>query len=141
MAIKFRQPTIGLNFPFTDNAGKGDYLDLTVIPEQEIKSNLIHLLLTRKGSRYFLPDFGTNLYQFVFDPIDDIIMGKIENEIIDACEKYLPNLKINKINITQYNTDITYVADDRKQHTLSIDIDYTISSRSFQSTDTVTITF
>ena len=61
---------------------------------------LIHLLLTRKGSRYFLPDFGTNLYQYIFEPLDEITLGKIESEIQDAVEKYIPNLKLNDVIIS-----------------------------------------
>ncbi len=48
--------TYGINFPFNDSL-KGDYLSLSQNPDQEIRSNLIHLILTRRGSRYFLPDF------------------------------------------------------------------------------------
>ena len=73
--------TFGINFPFTDS-GRGDYLKLTTNASDQIKSDLIHLLLTRKGTRYFMPDFGTNLYQYLFENIDDVVIGKIENEII-----------------------------------------------------------
>ena len=40
--------TYGLNFPFRDSE-RGDYLELTQFQQQEIKADLIHLLLTRKG--------------------------------------------------------------------------------------------
>jgi hypothetical protein len=49
--------TYGINFPFIDSFD-GKYLDLSNYTNEEIRSSLIHLLLTRKGSRYFLPDFG-----------------------------------------------------------------------------------
>ena len=42
--------TYGIDFPFRDSQ-KGDYLNMTEIPEKEVRANLIHLLLTRKGSR------------------------------------------------------------------------------------------
>ena len=61
--------TYGLTFPFRDSFD-GKYLDLSSTTEKEIRNNLIHLLLTRKGSRYYLPDFGTRLYEFLFDPLD-----------------------------------------------------------------------
>jgi phage baseplate assembly protein W len=133
-----RKTTYGINFPFGDS-DNGDFLKLTKIPESEIKSSLIHLLLTRRGSRYYLPDFGTNLYQYIFEPLDEIIITKIENEITDSVEKYIPNLKINKINIEQFYDNIEYINDDKKQHSVRINIDYTITSRTFQSSDTVTL--
>ena len=48
--------TYGINFPFQDSK-TGKFLSLSENTNDEIRSNLIHLLLTRKGSRYFLPDF------------------------------------------------------------------------------------
>ena len=98
--MNIRKKTYGINFPFYDS-DNGDFLKLTPTIEAEVKSDLIHLLLTRKGSRYFLPDFGTNLYQYIFEPLDEVIIQKIEDEINNAVEKYIPNLEINQINIKQ----------------------------------------
>ena len=38
--------TYGLSFPFNDSI-RGDYLELTQFQKDEIKSDLLHLLLTR----------------------------------------------------------------------------------------------
>ena len=138
--MNIRKQTYGINFPFLDGTN-GDYLYLTEIPEREIKSNLIHLLLTRKGSRYMLPDFGTNLYQYVFEPLDDIVKANIENEIYDSVAKYIPNLKVNKITLTQFYDNPDYAGDDIAQHKVAVNIDYTITSRTFSSSDNITLTF
>jgi phage baseplate assembly protein W len=135
-----RKQTYGINFPFK-NGNNGDFLNLTDIPEKEIKANLVHLLLTRKGSRYFLPDFGTNIYQYIFEPLDEIVKNNIETEINEAVNKYIPNLKINKIIITQFFDDPQYSGDDDKMHTVTVGIDYTITSGTFQASDIVTLTF
>ena len=55
----------GVTFPFRDSFD-GRYLDTTDFEDDEIRSSLIHLLLTKKGARYFLPDFGTRLYEYIF---------------------------------------------------------------------------
>ena len=60
--------TYGINFPFNDSRN-GKYLSLSNDAAQEIRTDLIHLLLTRKGTRYYLPDFGTRLYEFIFESI------------------------------------------------------------------------
>ncbi len=44
--------TYGINFPFR-NSLTGNFLDLSETKDEEVRTNLIHLLLTRKGSRYF----------------------------------------------------------------------------------------
>ena len=101
---------------------------------------LIHLLLTRKGSRYFLPDFGTNLYQYIFEPLDDITLGKIEAEIQDAVEKYIPNLKLNDVIITRVGDEEKYKNDTEREHQIRINLDYTITTKTFQTSDKLSIT-
>jgi phage baseplate assembly protein W len=90
--------TYGVSFPFLDST-QGKYLDLTQERRDEIRADLIHLLLTRKGSRYFLPDFGTRLYEYLFEPLDLPTFNDIEQEIRDSIQKYLPNLQITSITI------------------------------------------
>jgi phage baseplate assembly protein W len=90
--------TYGINFPFRDSR-RGDYLELTELQSQEIKADLIHLLLTRRGSRYFLPQFGTRLYEFIFEPFDGVTFTAIESDIRDAIENFMPNLLVNSLSI------------------------------------------
>ena len=90
--------TYGLTFPFRDSFD-GKYLDLSNYNDEEIRSNLVHLILTRKGSRYYLPDFGTRLYQYIFEPNDVTTFSLIESEIRDAVSKYIPNLTIDTIQV------------------------------------------
>ena len=90
--------TYGVNFPFLDSS-MGKYLSLSETADEEIRTNLIHLLLTRKGSRYFLPDFGTRLYEFIFEPLDGPTFSEIESEIRESVQEYLPNLTITKISV------------------------------------------
>ena len=75
--------TYGIDFPFRDSA-IGNYVRLTATPEKEVRANLIHLLLTRKGSRFLLPDFGTRLYEFIFEQNDMVSYAQIEEEIIKS---------------------------------------------------------
>lgn len=90
--------TYGLNFPFR-NSSQGDYLELTELEQQEVRADLIHLLLTRKGTRYFLPNFGTRLYEFIFEPFDGLTFSAIESDIRDAVATFMPNLLLNQITI------------------------------------------
>jgi hypothetical protein len=90
--------TYGLFFPFQDSR-RGDYLALTEYEAQEIRSDLIHLLLTRKGSRYFLPEFGTRLYEYIFEPFDGLTFNAIEADIRDSISQFMPNLIVNNISI------------------------------------------
>ena len=93
--------TYGINFPFLQSP-KGNYLRLTETSDEEIRTNLVHLLLTRRGSRYFLPDFGTRLYEYIFEPLDGATFEDIRSEIEEQISTYIPNLTINNITIEPY---------------------------------------
>ena len=149
--------TYGINFPFRDSI-KGDYLELTELEAQEIRADLIHLLLTRKGSRYFLPDFGTRLYEFLFEPFDGLTFSAIESDIRDAVQKYMPNLLLNQItimpadpmeevdtmvgeNITGTNESPVYRFPGKgtSEYTAKIRIDYSNNRTTFAQSDFVII--
>jgi phage baseplate assembly protein W len=141
--------TYGIDYPFRDSP-KGDYLNMTEVPEKEIRANLIHLILTRKGSRYYLPDFGTRIYQYIFDQNDAITYNLIEEEIREGVKKYIPNLDITNISIMSAEDDpnrersISQEEDDRlfrvseestKPYTAVVKIEYTVNNGSFSTSD------
>lgn len=145
--------TYGIDFPFRDSL-KGDYLGLTETPEREIRANLIHLLLTKKGSRYFLPDFGTRIYEYIFDQNDMVTFSLIEEEIREGVKKYIPNLEINSIDIVSAEEDpdqdvtVSQMEDERlfrvsdystKPYTAKVRINYTVNNGAFSSSDFVII--
>lgn len=149
--------TYGLNFPFRDSR-KGDYLQLTEFEAQEIKADLIHLLLTRKGTRYYLPDFGTRLYEFLFEPFDGLTFSAIESDIRDAVAMFMPNLLLNNITITpadpQEEVDIAtgqnlvgtsessiyrFPGKGTSEYTAKIRIDYSTDKNTFSQSDFVII--
>jgi phage baseplate assembly protein W len=120
---------INITYPFK-NSPKGFFLDLTTTDNQAIKSDLMHLILTRKGQRLYNPDFGTNILRFIFEPNDNLTFSEIKQEITDVVKKYLPNLQINEISVTE-STESEYVAVLR--------IDYSITDDVFTTTDFVII--
>jgi phage baseplate assembly protein W len=141
--------TYGIDYPFRDSS-KGDYLNMTEIPEKEIRANLIHLILTRKGSRYYLPDFGTRMYEFIFEQNDFVTHNLIEEEVREGVKKYIPNLEINSISIMSAEDDpdqgrsFSQEEDERlfrvseestKPYTAVVKIDYTVNNGSFSTSD------
>ena len=149
--------TYGINFPFVDSY-VGKYLDASDTGEEEVRSNLIHLLLTRKGSRYFLPDFGTRLYEFLFEPFDGLTFNAIESDIRDAIENFMPNLLVNSLSITpadpQEEVDIAtgqnlvgtsessiyrFPGKGTSEYTAKIRIDYSTNGSTFGQSDFVII--
>jgi phage baseplate assembly protein W len=141
--------TYGIDYPFRDSSD-GKFLQMTTTPEKEIRADLIHLLLTRKGSRYFLPDFGTRLYQYIFEQNDAVTWGMIEGEIRDSVSKYIPNLTINSIEVISAEDDPNepnFVAENEdarlfrtstasdKPYTAVVKINYTVNADAFSTSD------
>jgi len=115
---------------------------------------LIHLLLSRKGSRYYLPDFGTRLYEFIFEPLDGPTFSDIESEIRESAGIYIPGITITNISITAASDGEedkgSYINDNDErvfrvpnisdnEHTAKVKIDYTINNDAFNSSDFVII--
>jgi phage baseplate assembly protein W len=147
--------TYGINFPFLQSP-KGNYLRLTQTSDEEIRTNLVHLLLTRRGTRYFLPDFGTRLYEYIFEPLDGTTFEDIKVEIEEQISKFIPNLTINDISIEPYTeTDEVQGQLDYEllgqasiyripgantvEYSAKIKIDYTNDARAFGSRQFVII--
>ena len=147
--------TYGINFPFRQSI-KGQYLSLSEKTDEEIRSNLIHLLLTRKGSRYYLPDFGTRIYEFIFEPLDGETFENIKSDIEEQVAKYIPNLLINSITIEPYTETDEVVGQldyellgqasiykipgaNTAEYTAKLKIDYTDENKAFGSREFVII--
>ena len=141
--------TYGIDFPFRDST-VGDYVSMTTAPEKEVRADLIHLLLTRKGSRYFLPDFGTRLYEFIFEQNDSVSHSQIEDEIREGVRKYIPNLDIDSISVVSAEDDpeeptspqeeqderLFRVSDgSAKPYTAKVRVEYTVNNGAFSTSD------
>jgi phage baseplate assembly protein W len=142
--------TYGILFPFRDSV-EGKYLGLSNFTNDELRSSLTHLLLTKKGSRYYLPDFGTRLYEYIFEPLDGPTFGGIESDIREAVEKFIPQLQIKKITVTAASSeeDPSFVttagnvinrtvgesAKQTYEYTAKVRIDYVDTSSAFGTTD------
>jgi phage baseplate assembly protein W len=88
-----KNTAIGVKLPF--NAPGVFYS--TFSTKEQLKYNLINLLLTSKGERVENPEFGTLLRAQLFEQINPTSFGEIENSIIDSVQIYIPEIKINKI--------------------------------------------
>ena len=152
--------TYGVNFPFRDSRN-GKFLSLSQDADEEIRTDLLHLILTRKGSRYYLPDFGTRIYEFIFEPMDGPTFDAIKSDIQIACDKYIPNLQINDITIEPYSEDdkspigdlnvedqsSTYemfdifrtAGEGVEEYTAKVKIDYSIKDSTFDTRDFIII--
>jgi phage baseplate assembly protein W len=122
-----RNTAIGIKLPF--NAPGVFYS--TFSTKDQLKYNLVNLLLTSKGERIDNPEFGTLLRAQLFGQMTEATFGDIKESIIDSVQTYIPEILINRIDFLQEG--------EYGSNTLVVKIDYQILISG--QTDTVTVNF
>lgn len=88
---------LGIKIPI--QLGKTGFFNQTFTSLEEAKSNLMNLLLTRKGERLMHPDFGTDIYGLLFSQITKDLNIKIEKQIRKAAEVWLPYVALSNVEV------------------------------------------
>lgn len=88
---------INIKFPITDDVKKNFLMQRNETTMDGIKSNLMLLLITEKGTRYFQRDYGTDLRRFLFEQSDEITQSDIVDDIKLVVKKYMPKITIDNI--------------------------------------------
>jgi hypothetical protein len=116
---------IGVSLPFN---GPGVF-NKTYTTKDQIKSNLINLLLTDVGERVMNPNFGCNLRRFLFEGITSDNMEEVATSLGSSISTFIPEINVTNIEIIP-TTD---------NNTIDINIDYYLKIS--QTPDKVTVQF
>lgn len=96
----------------------------------QIKSDLLVLLLTEPGERVMLPGFGTPLKKFIFEPNDPSIVEDVRNTIIESIRNWEPRIRVTDIQVTNSREEIEasgdpYESGGDTEHVLLVRISFT----------------
>jgi len=91
-----KEVAVGIKLPFGKKSGL--FVQSYTTEEQSI-SNLKNLLLTRKGERPFQPEFGSDIYSLMFEPIDGNFTSLMKESLGADIEFWLPYIIIDDINV------------------------------------------
>jgi phage baseplate assembly protein W len=94
---------IGITLPI--QKGNGGYFAQSYQTSEQVKSNIKNLILTRKGERLMHPNFGTDLYNTLFNQNTDELESEIERSIDRAIQEWMPYISIDEILVDQTNTN------------------------------------
>jgi phage baseplate assembly protein W len=86
---------IGVSLPFN---GPGVF-NSTYATKDQIKSNLVNLLLTDVGERVMNPNFGCNLKRFLFEGITDSNIELLTTSLSNSISIYIPEITVTNISI------------------------------------------
>jgi phage baseplate assembly protein W len=62
-----------------------------------IMQNVKVILSTIKGSDIHRPDFGSNLYLYLDQPLTAVARGKVMAEIVEAIEEWEPRVRVRNV--------------------------------------------
>ena len=116
---------IGVSLPFNAPG----VFNKTYSTKDQIKSNLVNLLLTDKGERIMNPEFGADIKKSLFDNITDSSIELLKLKIIDAISIFIPEVILGEISVVP---DIDY-------NTLNITINYRLAISN--TPDQITVQF
>ena len=91
------QQYIGITLPIT-NGNTGMFSQSTTLLQQ-VRSNFLNLVRTRKGERLMQPDFGCDIHRVVFENITEEIIQEVRLVLSDATELWMPFLEISNIDV------------------------------------------
>jgi phage baseplate assembly protein W len=111
---------------------------MTQVTKDAFSSDLLLLLLTQKGERYYEPDYGTDLLKYIFEPNDNLTATDVEQDIKKTVSLYIPALKITNVTFNQ-NTDDQGQPIDANQ--LNVNIKFTYNEDAFTEAGEIDLNF
>lgn len=130
--------SINIKFPLEDDTEKNGLFKLNYVTKDALVSDLKLLFLTKKGQRYYMPDYGTNLEKFIFEPKDDTTSNDIIEDLRVSVRKYMPNITINNVSFFT-NEDAGY--SDLSDQEIRVLISFTYTDDVFSDNGTLDLTF
>jgi phage baseplate assembly protein W len=97
--LKNVNKTINRNYVFKDVAldmtPTGNNLDIdTSLDYAAIQNGIDNMFLFLPGERVLFPDFGNNLYRYLYEPANNTTVGRLVDEIRTMFDKWEPRVKI-----------------------------------------------
>jgi phage baseplate assembly protein W len=116
---------IGVSLPFN---GPGVF-NKTYTTKDQIKSNLVNLLLTDVGERVMNPNFGCELKRFIFEGITDSNIESLIISLENSISIFVPEITVTNIEVIPTS--------DNNLINLTVDYYFNIS----QTPDQITVQF
>lgn len=109
--------TRGLGIVLPIERGPTGYFRQGYTIRDQMKSNLINLIMTRKGERVMLPTFGCGIYEYIFEPLTQTTLSSIRGTIEEAIAIWMPHLSVQSLEVVE-----------TKEHTVTVTLSYIIQN-------------
>ena len=122
-----RNITVGISLPFNKPSAFRSTYDF----KQQIKFNVVNLLLTNKGERVYNPNFGTDIRKQIFNQMVEGTFDALSDDISNTIAAFIPEITVERLTVTPGPT--------YNNNTVVIDLTYRINISN--ESDTITINF
>mgnify|MGYP003652209391 CR=1 FL=1 len=92
-----RQEVLGLAYPLGSSKEGGFFSSRSGV--SMVREAVSQLLLTEKGERIMLPNFGCNLRKYLFQPLSESTFESIKRDIQYSFKHYIVGAKISKLSV------------------------------------------
>lgn len=76
-----------------------------------IRDSVITILMTKKGQRFFVPDFGSDLWRIIFEPNDVVTRSLAKQYITSALRIWEPRVIVRRLDVVSDEHTITIYLD------------------------------
>ena len=122
-----RNVTVGISLPFNKPSAFRSTYDF----KQQIKFNVVNLLLTNRGERVYNPNFGIDIRKQIFNQMVEGTFDALSDDISNTLAAYIPEITVERLTVTPGPT--------YNNNTVVIDLTYRINISN--ESDTITINF
>lgn len=95
----YKRSPIGISFPI--QRGNSGFFEQTFDSNEAARSNIKLLLSTYLGERRFNPTYGTKLWTYLFENIDDTSEDILKNIISEDINRWIPEIKIISVSVAK----------------------------------------
>lgn len=78
---------------------------------QHIIESIKQILLTRKGERVNEPEFGADLYNVIFENLDETLLNVLTFKIQDALQRWEPRIEVDDVYIIEQEGGVDVVVE------------------------------
>ena len=118
----------GITLPITH--GAQGYFNQSYTLLEQVKSNLRLLLQTKKGERRMNPEFGSGLWNVLFENITDDLIPIIDNTVRKDIGRWMPYVTVQQVVIGESTGN---------PNRLNVAVDYTVPAAGLTDTQTLLV--
>ncbi len=96
---------LGVRIPFN----KKNIFDFNYTTKDQIKSNLINLLLTSPGERFHEPTYGVGMRDYLFEQNSEEMsskIGSLKKIISKKLSTHIPQIRLNTLKVSPNNNNL-----------------------------------